>query len=73
MANPQEFKEEYNLDLTKKPEGKYQAVILAVCHQQFEYLDQQYFDKLSDGKLVFIDIKGLLRNQNLKNLTYWSL
>jgi len=73
LANEEEFKKEYNLELIKKTEGKYQAIILAVCHNQFKNIDQDYLDKRMEGKMVFIDVKGFLRNSSLKNITYWSL
>jgi UDP-N-acetyl-D-glucosamine/UDP-N-acetyl-D-galactosamine dehydrogenase len=72
MASHEDFTEEYGLELSKKPAGTYDAVILAVPHAQFSALDNDYFAKLSNGKLVFIDIKGIYRSK-LNNIVYWSL
>jgi len=39
-ANPEEVKHEYGLDvLTKLPDGKFEAVVLAVTHNEFEKID----------------------------------
>jgi UDP-N-acetyl-D-galactosamine dehydrogenase len=39
-ANPEEVKQEYGLDiLTKMPEGKFDAVVLAVAHREFKNVD----------------------------------
>lgn len=39
-ANPQEVKHEYGLDLlTEKPQGQFDAVVLAVAHAKFKNLD----------------------------------
>lgn len=71
-ASAHEVKEEYGIDLKKAPEGKYDAVILAVSHRQYVGLDENYFSALlSDGGIV-VDVKGLLRNK-IHNHTYWSL
>jgi len=41
-ANPEEVKHEYGLDvLTKLPDGKFEAVVLAVTHNEFEKIDFQ--------------------------------
>lgn len=72
LASQEEFKAEYGHEIIKKPEGKYNAIILAVNHEQFTHLDSDYFYKLSTGKLVFIDVKGSFKNR-IQNVTYWSL
>jgi UDP-N-acetyl-D-galactosamine dehydrogenase len=39
-ANPSEVKHEYGLDvLTKMPEGKFEAVVVAVAHKEFENIE----------------------------------
>lgn len=72
LASYKEYQDEYGLELSKKPEGPYQAIILAVPHKQFLNLDISFFNKLSEEKLIFIDIKGVYRNK-FNNVIYWSL
>lgn len=73
-ADPEEVHEEYGISLKGKPEeGAYDAVIVAVNHDDYVGLTEDYFQSLMNGdKGVFVDIKGLYRNQ-VKNLIYWSL
>ncbi|HQG76540.1 MAG TPA: nucleotide sugar dehydrogenase [Bacteroidales bacterium] len=71
-ASPHEVKEEYGLDLKRTPEGKYDAVILAVNHKEYRNLDEDFFSALLNGNGIVVDVKGILRGK-IKNHTYWSL
>ncbi|MFH2140903.1 MAG: nucleotide sugar dehydrogenase [Bacteroidota bacterium] len=72
FASPQEVKEEYGINLTEKPTGKYDAVIIAVNHKSYTNLSEEYFAELCGDEGVIIDIKGIYRGK-IKKLTYWSL
>jgi len=54
-ADAEEVKHEYNLDLISSPSEKYDAIVLAVSHKQFDSLD---FENLKHDKTVIYDIKG---------------
>ncbi len=56
-ADATEVKHEYGVELVKAPTGKYQAVILAVAHNQFEKFDIKSFLE-NDG--VVYDVKSVL-------------
>lgn len=71
-ADPEEVKEEYNLTLTEKPQGKYDTIIVAVPHANFKALTEDDFVKLSTPNTIFVDIKGIYRGR-IKQLKYWSL
>jgi UDP-N-acetyl-D-galactosamine dehydrogenase len=73
-ASSDELKHEYGFGLVEKPAANsYDAVILAVSHEEYSQLDEQFFKALlKDGKGVVVDIKGLYRGK-LKELEYWSL
>ncbi|GAL87584.1 nucleotide sugar dehydrogenase [Sporocytophaga myxococcoides] len=71
-ASSEDFELEYGISINQKPVGPYDAVIMAVAHKEYTSLDLSYFSKLMDQNSVFIDLKGMYRNQ-FKNLTYWSL
>lgn len=71
-ANAHEVKEEYGLDIRKKPEGKYDAIILAVSHKEYTGIDEKYFTSLLNKDGIVIDVKGTLRGK-IKKHTYWSL
>ncbi len=71
-ASPAEVHEEYKINLSNKPSGKYDAVIVAVSHKEYAGLDEKYFADLLNDKGILIDIKGIFRNK-ISKLTYWSL
>ena len=71
-AGKHEVKEEYQIDLNDKPEGKYDAVILAVSHKEYLKLDESYFTPLLNKDGLIVDVKGVLRGK-IKNNPYWSL
>jgi UDP-N-acetyl-D-galactosamine dehydrogenase len=71
-ASAIEVKEEYGLEIKKKPEGKYDAVILAVSHKEYVNLDESFLNPLLNKEGIVVDVKGLLRGR-IKNHTYWSL
>jgi len=54
-ADTAEVKHEYNLDLISSPSEKYDAIVLAVSHKEFDSLD---FENLKHDKTVIYDIKG---------------
>ncbi len=73
-ANSDELKHEYGFELIPSPiAGSYDAIILAVAHNDFLNLPESYFKNLMrNGKGVLVDIKGLYKNK-IKDLDYWSL
>ena len=71
-ASKHEVKEEYGIDLKNKPSGKYDAVILAVSHDEYINLDESYFTPLLNKDGILVDVKGILRGK-INKLSYWSL
>jgi len=71
-ASSDEMEHEYGVKLVEI--GKdYDAIIVAVNHKEYKTLTEDYFKSiLKDGKGVFVDIKGIYRN-NIQDLEYWSL
>ncbi|WP_300673847.1 nucleotide sugar dehydrogenase [Soonwooa sp.] len=66
-AKPNEVKKQYGLDTSnQEPKGKYDAIVVAVSHQEFENLD---LTKFLNEKAVIYDVKGKLSPQkNIKRL-----
>jgi UDP-N-acetyl-D-galactosamine dehydrogenase len=56
-ADAAEVKHEYGLDMVEKPEGKYDAIVLAVSHKEFLEMDLVSMKK--DGGILY-DVKGIL-------------
>jgi UDP-N-acetyl-D-galactosamine dehydrogenase len=72
-ADTQEMQHEYGIDLKQAQHGAYDAIILAVNHQEYlHYIEADFQILLKDQKGVFVDVKGIYRNQ-IKELAYWSL
>jgi len=71
-ASPEEVKHEYGYDLAEKPSPKYDAVIVAVNHSEYENLPESHFETLINQDGVFVDLKGIYRGKISKFL-YWSL
>lgn len=71
-ASPEEFDHEYRLPLSKEIGTGYDAIILAVSHDQYRDLSENYFAGISSGKAIFLDLKGLYRGK-INKLEYWSL
>jgi UDP-N-acetyl-D-glucosamine/UDP-N-acetyl-D-galactosamine dehydrogenase len=72
FASAEEVKHEYGFELNEKPQGKYDAIILAVSHDQYKNLTEEYIKSISNENGIFIDLKGIYRDK-FKKLTYWSL
>lgn len=70
-ADPLELKQHYNVQLTPKPTGKYDSIVLAVGHQAYRNMTPSDFEKLSNGPVYLFDIKGVLNKKDFKN--YWRL
>jgi UDP-N-acetyl-D-galactosamine dehydrogenase len=71
-ADHHEVKEEYGVEMAEKPSGIYDAIIVAVNHNEYVKLDENYFKELSKDNGILIDIKGIFKNK-ISDLTYWSL
>lgn len=72
-ADSQETLEEYYIQLSEKPAGKYDAIIVAVNHEEYLALETNYFNSIAAKRCFFVDIKGVFRNKRPEGLTYWSL
>lgn len=71
-ASSDQVKHEYGFELAPEIGTGYDAVIVAVNHE--EYLDkpESYFQGLSKENGVFVDVKGVYKDK-IKEMTYWSL
>jgi UDP-N-acetyl-D-galactosamine dehydrogenase len=72
LADEEEFLEEYGITLKKEIGNDYDAVIVAVNHDQFSDFNEDFFKKMLKPDGIVVDVKGDLRNK-IKDLKYWSL
>ncbi len=71
-ADTDEVQHEYNIELKEKPEGRYDAIIVAVAHREYRKMKESDFLKLANEICLLIDVKGLYANK-INKLQYWSL
>jgi UDP-N-acetyl-D-galactosamine dehydrogenase len=71
-ASHDELLHEYGHGLVPAPKGKYDAVILAVSHDEYMDQSESYFGEFLNDKGIFVDLKGLYRNV-IKDHKYWCL
>lgn len=72
LADAEEFHEEYGIHLHKEYGKDYDAVVVAVNHEQYSDLNDDFFAKILKQDGIVVDVKGDLRN-NVKKFNYWSL
>lgn len=69
-----EVEEEYGIKMIDTPSNDYDAVIIAVAHDEFKKYTEQDIKAFmkNDNKQILFDIKGLFKNQ-FKDILYWNL
>ncbi len=71
-ASPNEVAHEYNLTLVDKVSNDYDAVVVAVEHQEYKQLDMTYFKSITKENPILMDLKGMYEySQN--GMLYWRL
>ena len=73
-ASPNEVAHEYGLSMVDQVSTNYDAVIVAVKHEEYKNLDLAYFKSVMNGAPILYDLKGLLSEMpKEENLDYWRL
>jgi len=71
-ADSSHLKFEYGFELSEKPTGNYDAVIIAVNHSEYADLDEKFFTGICNPNAVVVDVKGIYKGR-FRTLNYWSL
>ena len=71
-ASSSEVERMYGFPLITKPEGPYDAIVVAVPHTPYLSLTEDYFLALASDKPVLGDLKGIYRGR-IHRMIYWSL
>ncbi len=71
-ASSEELMHEYKFGLIDKPGNDYDAIILAVPHNDYLNYDEEFFKQHLKPNGVLVDVKGIYRKK-IKNIIYWSL
>ena len=72
-ASPNEVAHEYRMTLMDTPSTMYDAVIVAVGHDEYRTLDPAYFKSLMNGAPILLDLKGLYQVKPDDEIQYWRL
>lgn len=71
-ADSEEVFKYYGFYLTEKPANSYDAVVMAVSHDAYLDLEEEYFKNVTNGNAVLVDVKGIYKDK-IHELSYWSL
>jgi UDP-N-acetyl-D-galactosamine dehydrogenase len=71
-ADAHEVSEEYGFNLALAPSGKYDAVVVAVNHDEYAGLSEDAFSQWLSDDAIFVDLKGIYRKK-INRWNYWSL
>ncbi len=71
-ASSEDVQREYGFSLIQKMEKDYDAIIIAVSHDEYKNLDENFFASLCNEKALITDLKGIYRNK-IHSRKYWSL
>lgn len=72
-ASPNEVALAYKMTLLDAPVRPYDAVIVAVGHDQYRTLEASYFKSLMTDSPILLDLKGLYTVRQADEVTYWRL
>ena len=71
-ASPTEVEQEYQLQLAPQISAGYDAVIVAVAHQDFKHFDSDFFSSIMTDQPILMDLKGIYKYID-ERITYWRL
>ena len=71
-VSSEELKSECEFELLSEVGDNYDAVIVAVAHDQFKSLSPEYFNSIMKKNAVLMDIKGIY-NKIPENIIHWRL
>jgi len=71
-ASSDDVRIEYGFYLNEQIRNDYDAVIVAVKHDGYQNLNEQYFESITNKNSLIVDLKGMYRGK-IKKLAYWSL
>lgn len=71
-ADAADVKHEYGLTMVPEIGKGYDAVVMAVAHNQYKEFTEEFLLSISNKNALFADLKGIYRNK-ISKLKYWSL
>lgn len=70
-ASAEEVEHEYSIVLKSKPTGRYDAIVLAVGHDEYVNMSIPDLQFISNSELMVVDIKGIKSKAGIHK--YWKL
>ena len=71
-ASKSEVLHEYNINLLDNLSNEYDAVLVAVAHDEYKNYQEDFFTNLMNENPILMDLKGIYNFSN-PDLTYWRL
>jgi len=74
-ADSDDFQKEYGFSLVDRVGNDYDAIIVAVNHDDYKDYDEAYFKSISTNGVtngILVDLKGMFRGK-IKKMQYWTL
>ena len=72
-ASPNEVAHEYGLNMADQISENYDAVIVAVKHEEYLNKTASYFKEIMNGDPILFDLKGIYPNSFKDQFIYWRL
>ncbi len=73
-ASPDEVRHEYCIELTPTISDDYDAVVVAVAHDQYRTYDSAFFKKTTRERPVLMDLKAMYEPKDIDpDIQYWRL
>jgi len=73
-ASPNEVAHEYGLTIMDTPSDNYDAVVVAVAHEEYTQLNRSYFETIMNKNPILADLKGIYVPTDMnKTIDYWRL
>ncbi len=72
QADPDEVFQEYQIRMAEKKDSDYDAVIVAVAHDEYKVLNPEHYTKIMKKDPILIDLKALYVKPG-QEITYWRL
>lgn len=71
-ASANEVSHEYHLSMVDEPSDGYDAVIVAVAHDEYKQLDMEYFKQIMGEEPILYDLKGIY-GKEVDGIELWRL
>ena len=73
FASPADVSHEYKLKMQEEISNTYDAVIVAVAHDEYKDLDSDYFSSIMGENAILFDLKGMYSRSLFNEIDYWRL